>query len=248
MIPPISIDIRSVADEFHLSDEEIKQLSSFVLDSIIDGFMRHWENAIDKNLKGTRNEYKKGMFVDYAQDGTVSIGLTARQSGMAMKQEEGSPPFDMKEGFARSDKKHQGTKGWYIHIPFRWATTEALGESMIFSNKMPKPIQDLVKSQREALKISQIPKEFRGIGVNKTSGYVHKNNIYEALKRYESGSGSTEKRGQYMSFRTASENGDPGSWVHPGFKALNLIDNTMSSFPLDEIVDKAVDDFLANRD
>lgn len=248
MIPPISIDIRSVADEFHLSNEEIKQLSSFVLDSLADEFMRHWENAIDKTLKSTRNEYKKGMFVDYGQDGEVSIGLTARQSGLAMKLEDGAPPFDMKEGFARSDKKRQGVNGWYMYIPFRWATAEALGESMIFSNKMPKPIQDLVKSQREALKISQIPREFRGIGVNKTSGYVHKNNIYEALKRYESGSGAIEKRGQYMTFRTASENGDPGSWVHPGFKALRLMDSAFSSFPIDDIVDKAVDDFLVNRD
>lgn len=247
MLPPISIDISEVAQEFVMSNEEIDSLSRFILANVADKYVREWEKLIDDNLHATRNEYKKGIFQEQPDDYSVIIGLTPRQSPIAMMIEDGASSFDEKEGFSKSDKKKISQKGkWYLTIPFRFATAEAIGESAIFANKMPLPIQRLVKVMKSPLKFEDLPPGFNQIGQNKTSEYKHKFNIYEGLQRIETGSGK-EKRGSYMTFRRVGENSDKDAWIHPGFEALNLMEKAVEQVDIGQLVDFAVDQFLSER-
>ena len=251
---PISIDISDTVDEFILTPQEVQDLSKYVLDRVATEIMMRWEIEIDDSLKSTRQEYRKGMFTEAPDANSIILGLSPRQSPLAMMIEDGSAPFDEKEGFSRSDKRKPSYRkgkptGWYLTIPFRFATAEAIGESTSFSDKMPKPIQDLVKKTEGPLKMSDLhtlPGKFSGLGKNVTSGYNHKNNIFEGLHRVEVGSG-TEKRGAYMNFRRVSDLSDPDAWMHPGFTALHLMEKAVEVADISNVVDNAVDEFLKQR-
>jgi hypothetical protein len=249
LMVPISIDISEVAGEFILDKKEIDSLSNYIVNSIATEFCMRWEEQIDNNLHSTRSEYKRGIFQEEGDDNSVVIGLTARQSPMAMMIEEGANSFDEKEGFSNSSKRiiKKDGKGWYLTIPMRYATSEALGESGAFSGRLPKPIENLVKIMKEPLKLEQIPGKFQGFGQNETSGYKHKFSIYEGLQRVEIGSGANEKRGGYMNFRRVSDKSDPASWIHPGLEARNFMDKALEETDIDTVVDHAVDEFLSNR-
>lgn len=244
MFEPIFIDISEVASEFILSDEEVRSMSRYILSRVAEDYTSAWERLIGQNLHSTRNEYLKGIFSEQPDDYNLILGLTPRQSSLALMLEEGASSFDIKQGFEKSSKKHQKKDGgWYLTVPFRWATSEAVAESG-FSNKMPKAIERLVKVSKEPLKLGNLPENLRKLGQNKTSGYNHKFNIYEGLQRTEIGSGQKEKRGGYMSFRRVSDKSDKDSWMHPGFEALKLMDKASDEINLGLIVDKAVQEFL----
>lgn len=246
MFEPISIDISDVASEFVMSEEEVRSLSRYILARIADEYVREWEHLIDQNLHSTRNEYKKGIFSEQPDDYSVIIGLTPRQSKLAMMLEEGASQFDIKAGMEQSSKKHMKKDGgWYLTVPFSFATSEAIGES--FANKMPKPIEQLVKVMKEPLKLGNIPEALRSIGQNQTSGYKHKFNIYEGLQRKEVGSGQNEKRGGYINFRRISDKSDKDAWQHPGFEALNLMDKAAQEIDIGRLVDSAVQEFLDDK-
>lgn len=245
MIPPITIDISDIIQANQLAQDEIDSLRRFILDRITDEYMMKWNDLINNNLHQTRSEYKKAMFVEYPDDNSVVIGLTPRESQLAMMIEDGYPSFDEKIGFKNSDKaKNKGTDKWYLTIPFRWATSEAVAESAIFSNKLPKPIQQLVKVATKPITEGDIPVEFRGKGSNPTSGYVHKYNVFHGLKRIESGSTEREKRGQYMSFRRVSNNSDPKSFIHPGFTPKRFMEQALNDMDLSNVVDISLKMFL----
>lgn len=245
MLPPIIVDISEVAQEFIMSGEEVKSMSQFILSNIADEYIRNWEHLVDQNLHSTRSEYKKAIFSEQQDDYSIIIGLTPRESQLALMLEDGASIFDIKEGYKKSSKRKIGKDGkWYLTVPFRWATSEALGESGVFANKMPAPIEKLVKVSKQPLTFNQLPGQFRQIGSNKTSGYTHKSTIYEGLFREEIGSGSKEKRGGYFSFRRVSDNSDPLSWIHPGFTALKLMEKAAQETDLMRVVDYSVQQFL----
>lgn len=245
---PITIDLVDVASEFALDKQELDSLANYVVSSVVTEYCMRWEEQIDQNLHSTRNEYKKGIFQEQGDDSSVVIGLTSRQSPMAMMIEEGSQQFDEKEGFSKSPRrtmKKNGT-GWYLTIPFRYATSEAVGESESFVSVLPKPIENLVKTSRDPIKLEQIPGKFQGFGKNETSGYNHKFNIYEGLQRVQVGSG-TENRGSYVNFRRVSEKSSSAAWIHPGFEARSFMDKALEETDVSTVVDHAVDEFLSNR-
>ncbi len=245
MLEPVYIDLSEVANEFFLIPEEIKGMSRFILANIADNYIREWEKLIDNNLRSTRNDYKRAIFSEQPDDYSVVIGLTPRESQLAMMLESGATPFDIKKGFKKSSKRKIGkNNNWYLTVPFRWATSEALGESGGFSNKMPKPIEKLVKVTKRPLKIGDLPSKYQKLGTNITSGYNHKFSIYEGLHRRQIGSGK-ENRGGYMTFRRVSEKSDKDGWVHPGFTPLNLMEKAFEQLDLGKVVDFSIDNFLA---
>lgn len=245
MFPPIIIDISDVVESNQLAQEQAEDLKRYVLDRITDEYMMKWNDLVNKGLHGTRQEYQKAMFVEYPDENSVIIGLTPRESKLALMIEDGWPSFDEKIGFKNSDKaKNKGTDKWYLTIPFRWATSEAVAESSVFSNQMPKPIQQLVKVATKPITEADIPVEFRGKGSNPTSGYEHKYNVFHGLKRVEASSTTNEKRGQYMSFRRVSENSDPGAFIHPGFKAKRFMEQALNDMDLSEVVDISMKQFF----
>lgn len=245
MFPPIIVDISDVVEANMLTQDEANSLRGFVLDRIADEYMMKWNKLVDNGLHGTRSEYKRAMFVEYPDENSVVIGLTPRESQLAMMIEDGAPSFDEKEGFKKSEKaKNKGTDKWYLTIPFRWATSEAVAESAIFSNQMPKPIEQLVKVSTKPITEKDIPAEYRGLGSNPTSGYVHKYNVFHGLKRIDASSTTKEKRGQYMSFRRVSENSDPGAFIHPGFQAKKFMEQALNEMNLERIVDISMKHFF----
>lgn len=247
MLAPILIDMSGVIDEFLLSEDETKSLSRFVLANISDEYMRYWERNIDTNLRSTRSEYKQGIFTEQPDDFSIIFGMTPRQSKLGMMLEEGASAYDIKEGMASSQKKKpKKGGGWYITVPFRHATSEALAESMTFSGRMPREVEAAVKVSDKPLNLADLPPNYQQ---RKTSwvGYKHKAAIYEGLHRRDISATQKEKRGGYYTFRRISDKSEENSWMHPGFEPLKLMEKSLSDLPLDTIVDRAVDKFLSAK-
>jgi hypothetical protein len=182
--------------------------------------------------------------------------------------ENGVGAFDMKQGMMKSAKvKYTKTGGWYMTIPFRFATSDAIGENESFSSVMPQEIYDLVKNfspqktqiggnskSAESLKSGDIPNQFiapksRNSVINETlnktfDAYTHKSSIYEGMqkssKTYEGGQGSS-----YNSFRRVSGNSDPMSWIHSGIQRYNLSQQAIENTDVDLIIDNTVDKLLS---
>ena len=248
MLPPVVIDLSGVIDEFFLDENEVKSMSRYVLSNISDEYMRVWERNIDGSLHSTRSEYRRAIFTEQPDDFSMVFGMTPTKSKLAMMLEEGASQWDIKDGFANSDKKHtkKDGSGWYLTVPFRWATSEAVAESMVFSNQMPKDIEKLVKTTARPLKLSDLPSNYIIDHINQRSsvGYAHKSSIYEGLRRTDISSTVNENRGGYFTFRRVSDKSEANSWQHPGFEPLKLMERSLSELRFDYIVDMSIDKFL----
>jgi hypothetical protein len=243
-------DISEILLEFNSISGRGSELKRYILGKLTDNFMHRWEQKVNKELKGTRQEYKKAMFVEYPEDGVAIIGLTPRESQLALMIEDGASSWDMKDGFSRSNKrvtklgeydeksKRFTEGGWYLTIPFRHATSEAIGESMAFSGKMTRKVESEVKRQGTLKDLSRLPDEYQKIMSNPTTGTPHKSPIVEGMKRIDISSTNKENRSGYFTFRRVSDNSEDGSWQHPGFEAKGLIDKTIKEMPFDTIVKK----------
>jgi hypothetical protein len=250
---PIAVDISPIIMEYKLVGEKADALASAILDSIVDKFMYEWEEQI-KTLGSTREEYRKGIRIDRVDDRNAVISLSPTESRLALMLEEGATSFDMKEGFSKSNKRviNEETGEWYLTIPFRWATTEAIGESAVFSNKMPAPIQGAVKSlpinvstgNTAGLKFDEIPQQYQQILQNFTTGQPHTAPIYQGLRRQDARSTKKEVRSNYFSFRRVSSKSPAGSWWHRGFSARRFMDKAIDKVDIESIVSKSIDDFL----
>lgn len=239
------IDISDVLIEFQQLAGASADLKAAILDRVTDDFMHRWETNVNNALHSTRGEYKKAMFVERPEDGVAIIGLTPRESQLALMIEDGASSWDMKDNFKKSDKaKNKGQASWYLTVPFRHATSEAVGESMIFSGKMDKAVEREVKAQGTLKDLSSLPQEYQKIMSNPTTGTTHKAQIVLGMKKMDIASTGKEKRSGYFTFRRVSENSQDGSWVHKGFEARKLIEKTINEVPFDTLVQMAVDDFL----
>lgn len=252
MILPINIDLSELVDEFRLTSLQTTQLSSVIIDGIIEECSFRWEQEIGK-LGSTRQEYQKAVYINRESPDAVVFGLSKRESKLALMIEDGSPPFDEKEGFEKSLKKKQTKNGgWYLTIPFRHATPSAVAESGIFSSIMTPDIYRLAKEASGPLKRSQLPDQHRLPGVRKEINrmginapeYKHKSPKYEGLVRVEVGSTPDKKRGQYMTFRRVSNNSDENSWWHTGFEAKKLMDKAIDGEQISIVADKIIDTYL----
>lgn len=245
---PFGIDISDIVDEFAILADKSEELSSFMLGKVVENYMFTWEEMVRNELKSTRGEYMKSMFTEPIDNNTAVVGLLPRESNLAMMIEDGASSFDEKIGFENSSKKKEKADGgWYLTIPFRYATTEAIGESMSFANKMPAQIQKVAKKvSPQAIAMQDLPKQYQKIGVNKTSGYTHKNPIFEGITKRNVASTVNEKRSAYMGFRRVSDKSDADSFIHPGFEARKFMERTLSEMEssLSEIIDSAVDEYL----
>ena len=244
MLSPVFIDFGGVIDEFLLTEQEVKDLSRFVLSNIKDEYKRHWEENVETHLHSTRSEYMKAMFDYQPDDYSIVFGMTPRESKLAMMLEEGATPYDIKEGFRQSDKKKRKKDGgWYLTVPFRHATSTAIAESMTFKGKMTSEIEKLVKTTERPLKLTDLPEGYRDKRVSRV-GYKHKSAIFEGLHRRNIPSTDKEKRGGYFTFRRVSDKSEENSWQHPGFEPLKLMEKSLNDLQIDQVVDRSIDKFL----
>ena len=251
---PIHLDISEIVDEFMLTSLQSEELASQIIDSIIVEYSSKWENAVNKGLKKTRKLYKNAMYIDRISGSEVVFGLQPGKDGLALAIEEGKPPFDEKPFFKKSSKvKQKLDGGWYLTIPFRYATPGAVAESDIFQGKLPKEIYDIVKNNAgKPIKKSQLPSQYQQLGKRKeimgVNGvipeYTHKSPKFEGLVRIDISSTDNEKHGGYFTFRRVSDKSDILSWIHPGFEARKFMDKALDMSQIETVADMAIDNFL----
>lgn len=251
---PIHVDISEVVAEFALTGDQAQELGGEIINRVVTEYVNKWENLVNRELKKTRKLYKKAMYVDRLSPTEVVFGLAPGDDGLALALEEGKPAFDQKPAFANSPKKKTSLSGgWYLTIPFRYATPEAVAESTIFQNALPKEIYDIAKNNGgQPVKKSQLPPQYAQLGRRKeiqTAGgiipeYVHKAPKYQGLVRIDISSTDKENRGGYFTFRRVSDKSDPVSWIHPGFEPHKFMDRALNEAQIFEVADMAIDEFL----
>lgn len=243
---PIKIDISDLAGEFQMREVQIRNLRSVILNSLVADFVNKLEHNAINELKSSRRQYLSAIYVNKTSDTTAVVGLNPA-SKLALMIEGGASSFDMKEGFSKSSKAKYDSKGdWYMSIPFRHATPDAVGESELFSNRIPQEVYDIAKRNQGApVTRQQLPSEFRQVGQNPTTGYRHRSPIFEGLTRSNVSATSNENRGQYMTFRRVSKNSDPKSWIHKGIQARGFMNKSLINMDIPTLVDNVTNNFLA---
>lgn len=265
--PNIKFDISEVASFFALSKKQANDLLKVALQDVSNAFAFMWRETASRELNSTRDRYIRGIQQPVIFDNVAIIELIGTLPNMI---ESGATAFDMKKGFQQSSKIKISAQGsWFLTIPFRWATSNALGENEAFSNKMPKEVYDVAKNLSEtksnigskkviygsSLKEAQLPKDFQGKKTRQEikdaegkviyGAYKHKSNIYSGItktqKTYEKATQS-----QYFSFRRVSENSDPLSWIHPGLMAKNFAEKAINSFDIEEVLNNSANIFANN--
>lgn len=253
----ITIDTKSLAQEFALSQNQIEKLVSSVIDGLTLKASERWKLIASQELSSTRDLYINSLII--GEEGPyIGYVMMVSKNPLPIMLEIGVQPFDMKEGFSHSSKiRIKKGSGWYLTIPFRFASSTSLGESSIFSGKLPKEIEILAKklSPKETLKINKIPEQYQIPktreflkGKNKKGEevefktYIHKTSIYEGLQHTKL-SGS-ERHNMYSSFRRVSDTSDFNSWIFPGLIAKNFRDKTLKSMDLFQEIDKLIDSYL----
>lgn len=250
---PIRIDLSDVVAEFNLDENTANMLGTAIIDRVVQEYSYKWQNLITSELKQSREEYLRAVYIDRTSGTDVTFGLSARESNLALMIEEGKEPWDEKPFLLASPKRKQKKDGgFYITVPFRHATPQAIAESSIFSSIMPQEIYDLAKNNQSPLKRQELPEQHQVLGVRreinipglKVPEYIHKAAKYEGLVRVKAESSEKEKRGNYFTFRRVSDASDPNSWWNGGIQARKLMDRALEAAEIDKVASMAIDETL----
>lgn len=250
MITPINIDLTDLIVEFSLDKDSATTIGAAIIDSIVQDYTVKWEHLVDTELKQSREEYRRAMFIERVSATQVDFGLSYRSNFLAEAVEEGKGPFDEKPFLLKSPKAKMSKKGFpYITVPFRHATPQAIADSGIFASVMSPEIYQIAKNAQKQLKRSDLPPQYQILGKRKeidipglkVPEYIHKTAKYEGLVKVNVASSSLEKRSAYMTFRRVSDNSDPNSWWNGGIEAKHLMDKALDLIDISSITDKAID-------
>lgn len=250
----ITLDLSDFFKEWQLTIDQAESFVDTLLSEIGARFSEEWHNLAGKELKQTRQEYQRGIYVQRPSFDSVIIGL---DGWLPNAVEQGIMPFDMKEGFMNSSKRHlKKGGGWYLTVPFRLGTPGIVGDSGIFSSVMPQEVYEVAKKElktRRSLPAASLPPQFQVKGVRSEilnekgeqvfPAYQHKNPIYEGMTK-----SNKEGHSHYMTFRRVSDNSDPNSWIHSGIVAHDLLQKAFSSFNVEDIVSRVKEDFIKTLD
>jgi hypothetical protein len=248
----LSIDTADLSAEFDLDQRAVNDLLKFTVEEVTAMFARNWDNKAKETLGSTRNEYRNAIQTRKIDDFTASVYLNPA-SWLANALEEGASGFDMKAGLLNSSKvKYTKNGSPYITIPFRFATPTSLGESSAFAGVMPTVIHRAVlKHEKESstgLPLGSIPNKYqipqsstlrRTLSSAAYSKVAERTSIYEGLKRNPNGAG-------YVMFRRISLNSAADKFQHPGLEARSLAQKALDGTNIPQIVDIAIDSYLAN--
>ena len=256
MIPPIPIyvDLSEVGAALSLTADRMSALSSFVLDNLVQRYSEEWTDVVNKNLKATRLDYLRAMSFDRVSTNEAVFTLNySKGNPVPLMLEVGHEPFDEKVGFSLSSKrKIKKGGGWYMTIPFRYASSEALAESGAFAGILPKKIEAMAKQASAPLRQKDLPKPFDSTGqravidrMNKrVEEYKHKVSIYAGLVRKDISSTNKENRGGYFVFRRVSDKSDPMSWWNKGFEKHDFMGKALANMDIQTTVARAIDNFF----
>jgi hypothetical protein len=272
LINPITIDLSGLQKQFNLAAGTIDMLTEVCVKAVTTQIHANWAALAKKTLHSTRTEYLQNLNIIDKGRFVQQIVLSGKLPNML---DQGASPFDMKEGFKKSEKAvkksvptykvtskgqaivkdNNKESGWYITIPFRFTTPGSTGE--IGSDEMPAEIYKLVLdlNKDEGLKIGNIPDPYNQKltrqaiydteGKTLYNSYEHRNSIYEGLAK-KTGVYKKVTQNKYMSFRRVSDNSDPMAWIHKGFVALKLAEKAVENTDVKTIVDNEVKSYLDN--
>ena len=264
MAAPITIDLTGLQSQFGLDANTVNQLTEVCVQAVTAAVLANWTALAKRELGSTREEYIQNLNKVDSGRFAKQIVLTGVLPNML---EQGATPFDIKEGFKKSSKARHtiakyNKKGkiispggqWYLTVPFRIGVPGTLGQAG-FSGEMPTEIYDIMRKRAAGLNLTRaeipspydIPRSRAAIAATPTTPYyakyVHKSSIYEGLTKRTAQYGKTTQN-TYGTFRRASENSDPLSWIHKGLLARNLAERAVQITDVDTIVQNEVTDFL----
>lgn len=250
MLIPIDINSSDIINQFNISRKECEDIIDFTIKEITASFAAQWESTANSELQSTRSRYIQNLKVVDEGRMAGAVVLDYSKDPLIKMIEEGASPFDMKEGFEKSAKKHiKAGGGWYLTIPFKIGTPDSQIAAG-FANIMPQQIYNLIKNKPiensgrskglSAGEIGggggvpqsfQIPTSRNAIVVIPTSQafkqYQHKTNIYQGLyKQKDQSTGQSS----YGSFRRVSDKSDQDSWIYSGMDPKNLAEKAYSTF------------------
>lgn len=244
---PINIDASEFANTLP-SEEDIKQFTSNVISELATEFAMKWSKAANE-LGSTRQQYKNSIYVNKINDFNYEVGLVGWLPNAI---EQGIEGFDQKPWFEKSNKKTftKDGEGWYLTIPFRFATSGAIGESEVFANKMPSEVYKVAKKlpERTNLSIKNLPEQFQTKQIRQKvvtksrvfEEYQHKHSIYAGIIKKKDQTG----RGTYVSFRRVSNNSDDDAWIHTGIQARNLSNKAFSQMDIPAIINNLANKYI----
>ena len=255
MITPVNVDLSEVVEEMSLTIEQAQGLSSFVLDRVVERYGTEWETLVNRSLRRTRQDYLRAMDYDRVSSHEADFILhSSKENPLPIMIEKGKAPFDEKHGFEASPKrKTKKDGGWYVTVPFRHATSEALAESGVFASILPKAVENIAKQNNgRPVQVGQLPPQFAQSNMraaiermnSNIEAYTHKSPIYAGLVRRDISSTNNERRGGYMTFRRVSDKSAPASWWHPGFDARGFMQRALDNIDFSSVVAKAIDNYF----
>lgn len=248
MIVPIEVNSSDIFSQFDISREQLDKALENIVKSLAVIYMSKLEVEASNELHSTRRRYLQSIRLVDSGKLEATVFLDYSKDPLIAMIEEGSGPFDMKAKLLSSPKAKITAKGKrYISIPFRWSTPSAVGESELFSGKMPLDVYNAVRQKElvvpmsgggmrtNGLSIGEVPKEFQNTlsrpqlvdssGSILFNEYKHKSSIYEGISKHVDNSAQST----YFSFRRISENSDAASFIHPGFTARRLMDKAFAN-------------------
>lgn len=264
MIVPIEINTGDILSQFDLSKDQIDNMLDNVAKGLAVVYVSKLEQVVSQNLNSTRDRYLKALKVIDSGKLESTILLDYSKDKMVRMIEEGSPAFDMKQGLLNGPNakltKH-GVK--YNTIPFRWSTPGAVGESSLFSGKMPEEVYAAVKQKPLNIPTRGGGLRSQGLSVNSLSNsvqqvqkreaiyngagevlfkeYEHKYSVFSGITKVQD---ATTGQSSYFSFRRVSENSDDSAFIHPGMTAKNMMQLAYNSMNIDEEVGNQIDNEL----
>lgn len=235
----VIIDYSDIIEELNLTAKQASAMHKFVSSRMAKNYANTLRKIARTRLKNFRAEY-----VSSVKSEGDSVFLT---NDLAYKIEEGSNPYDIKQSNFSNKKKKKGG-GWYVDIPFRHSSPRSSGRGSGFSTSIPTEVYNALKNKikeggEARLNQKDLPSGFDSpitrTGVGAYGDYTHKDPIYEGLVR----TGNPFQR-KYYTFRRISDKSDPNSWIHPGFKPMNLMDQALSEYDADSDADDFINQFL----
>lgn len=263
----ILVDTDTIRDSYDVSEQQVENIIDSVTKDITLAYAGYLEQQAKENLHKTRNIYIRNIKI--LEEGRMkgAVLLDYSKNPLVRMIEEGASAFDMKIGFEQSSKKHtKANGGWYLTIPFREASADAIGEADIFSgSKLPEEVYEVVKEKSadiptssgafksKGLTLTEIPEKFRipqtraavtSIITNERyEEYKNKTSIYAGISKVQD---PITGQSSYQSFRRVSDKSDANSWIFPGIEAKHLTDRAMTDLEshLEQELNRATNEAL----
>ena len=218
----ITVDVSSLKVNDQLSPKVTSAIRGAIQSSL--AIVRdRWQQEVQQKLKSSRMLYLQGLGFDsvvYPTDSMGFAGAVQLRGKFPNMLERGFSAFDIKIGFGKSSRVQKSKSGgWYLTIPFRHSSS---GSNGMYGAPMPKDVYKAARKLTDGGKLS-----FPGAGDKSWTGYQRKNTRYDGLTRIVK-SYQSATQSQYYTFRRVSNNSDPMSWWHPGYRGVKIADKLMT--------------------